>query len=143
MSTKIFTETYVTDIQSETTEFFRGDVDVTVVDPNKIAYWSDNAASIDLDELEEIICDLRQKGANRVEIKYHTDHQCYHFYGTRLDEDLDPKAELALKIKELQSDINTRLRFQKEYKENLVKVGQIIERDTEQLAELLKQYEAK
>jgi polyhydroxyalkanoate synthesis regulator protein len=85
--------------------------------------------------------ELRQNGANRVEISYHTDHQEYEFVGTYLEENLDPKAALALKIKEAQEDLNLRIQYHRNYKDNVAKLEELMERDKEHLNELLKQYE--
>ena len=44
------------------------------------------APSIDIDEVIEILNQLKEKGANRVYIADHCDHNGYYFYGVNLIE---------------------------------------------------------
>lgn len=42
------------------------------------------APSINIDELIELLEELKQKGSNRVYIAQHCDHHGYYFYGVKL-----------------------------------------------------------
>lgn len=42
--------------------------------------------SMDIDEVMQILSDMKDKGSNRVYIADHSDHHGYHFYGVKLTE---------------------------------------------------------
>lgn len=56
-----------------------------VMIPNNKLSFSE-APSIDLDEVISILNNLKEKGANRVYIADHSDHNGYYFYGVQLKE---------------------------------------------------------
>ena len=64
---------------------YDGEVHNDVMIPHsKIDYTE--APSIDIDQVIAILNSLKEKGANRVYIADHCDHQGYYFYGVKLIE---------------------------------------------------------
>lgn len=117
-----YVETVLVELTSQGTTLYSKDNETPAIihhrDPHHISSWESNP-SISLGELEEIIAELAQAGADRVQIFHQEDHGEYHFVGTKLDMELSPEDEMKLKLQILNVEREQEVNYLNQCKANI------------------------
>lgn len=84
---KTFVEKFIaeesrTDLDLDYPNYDGDEKNEVMIPHNKLIFVE--APSMDIDETIKILTDLKEKGANRIYIADHCDHNGYYFYGVQL-----------------------------------------------------------
>lgn len=86
---KTFVEKFIDTIEKTDLDlgypYYEGDIKNEVMIPYNRLKFSE-APSLDINEVIKILTELKEKGANKVYIADHFDHDGYYFYGVKLIE---------------------------------------------------------
>jgi len=140
-----YVETVVHECISEGVTIYSKDRETPAIihhrDPKNISSWEKNP-SISIAELEEILAELTSAGADRVQIFFHSDHEEYHFVGTRLEQELDPEDEMKLKIGILLDDHHMQQHYLAQCKSNVTEWEKRVQRSQQAVNDAEKELES-
>ncbi len=84
-----------------------------VITPDdELSYAEAYVPSIAIDEVVEILANLKNKGADRVYVATHNDHHGYYFYGVKLAEETLEEYHLRMEVVEKRKTIMDAARYQ-------------------------------